>query len=67
MSDDELEQIIGEARKFRALRRAKAHVERLERELRGEPTEPEDSTFVPEFLRVQVGSGFADPTDADIT
>jgi hypothetical protein len=66
MSDDELEQIIGKARKFRALARAKARVERLERELRGEPAKPEDSTYVPEFLRARVGRGFVNPTHADV-
>jgi hypothetical protein len=59
--NEELEQIIGKARKFRALRRAKARVARLERELRGEPVKPDDAPFVPEFLRVRL----ADRADSE--
>jgi hypothetical protein len=51
MSDDELRQVIGKARMFKELRRAKERVRQLERELRGEPARPEESTWVPEFLR----------------
>jgi hypothetical protein len=56
MSDSELEQIIGKARRLRELRRAKERVRRLERELRGEPPRPEEPTWVPEFLRTQTSS-----------
>jgi len=66
MSDDELEQVIRKARMFKELRRAKERVKRLERELRGEPVQPEDSPYVPEFLRVQVGAGYADGADSDM-
>lgn len=55
MSDEELEQVIHKARMFTELRRAKERVKRLERELRGEPVQPEDSPYVPEFLRVRAG------------
>ena len=54
MSDNELEQIIGKARRLKELRRAKEHVRQLERELRGEPPRPEEPPWVPEFLRTQV-------------
>ena len=60
MSDEELEQVIHRARMFTELRRAKERVKRLERELRGEPVQPEDSAYVPEFLRVRVGAASAD-------
>jgi hypothetical protein len=67
MSDDELQQVIGKARMFKELRRAKERIRQLERELRGEPARPEESTWVPEFLRVQVGSAPAHLTSADVT
>jgi hypothetical protein len=51
MSTNGLEEIILKTQKLKALRRARAHVERLERELRGEPAQLENSTHVPEFLR----------------
>jgi hypothetical protein len=54
MSDDVLEQIIGKARKLKELRRAKDRVKQLERELQGEPAKPDQSSYVPEFLRMQV-------------
>ena len=54
MSDNQLEQIIGKARRLRELRRAKERIRQLERELRGEPPRPEEPTWVPEFLRTQV-------------
>jgi len=60
MSHEELELIIGKARKLKELRRAKEHVKRLERELRGEPVQPEDAPHVPEFLRAQVDTRWAD-------
>jgi hypothetical protein len=50
MNEEELESIIGKARKIKALRRAKVRVQQLERELRGEPPKPEELTSVPEFL-----------------
>jgi len=67
MSDDELQQVIGKARRFKELRRARERVRQLERELRGEPAKPEESTWVPEFLRVQASSGPAQVTSADVT
>ena len=65
MSDEELEQIIHKARMFKELRRAKERVKRLERELRGEPVQPEGSPYVPEFLRVQVGTARAERANSD--
>jgi hypothetical protein len=67
VSDDELQRVIGKARRLKELRRAKERVRQLERELRGEPAKPEESTWVPEFLRVQVSSGPAQVTRADVT
>jgi hypothetical protein len=67
MSHNELEQIIGKARRLKELRRAKERVRQLERELRGEPPRPEEPTWVPEFLRTQVSSGLANLTGADVT
>jgi hypothetical protein len=67
MSDDELERVIGKARRLKELRRAKERVRQLERELRGEPAKPHEPTWVPEFLRVQVSSGPAQVTSADVT
>jgi hypothetical protein len=54
MSDDELQRVIGKARRLKELRRAKERVRQLERELRGEPSKPQESIWVPEFLRAQV-------------
>jgi hypothetical protein len=59
MSDAELEQIIGKVRKLKALHRARERVRQLERELRGEPAKPEESSYVPEFLRTRVTRGIA--------
>jgi hypothetical protein len=59
MSDAELEQIIGKVRKLKALHRARERVKQLERELRGEPAKPEESSYVPEFLRMRVSRGIA--------
>jgi hypothetical protein len=67
MSDDELQRVIGKARRLKELRRAKERVRQLERELRGEPAKPQESIWVPEFLRVQVSSGRAQVTGADVT
>jgi hypothetical protein len=53
MSDDELGQVIGKKRKLKELRRARERVQQLERLLRGEPARPEESAYVPEFLRLQ--------------
>ena len=62
LSDDELEQIIGKARRLKALQRAKERVKQLERELRGEPEKTEDLNHVPEFLRTPVTAGLANLT-----
>ena len=59
MSDDQLEQVIGKARKLKELRRAKDRVRQLERELRGESAKPAESTYDPEFLRRQATRGLA--------
>jgi len=59
MSDDQLEQVTGKARKRKELRRAKDRVRQLERELRGESAKPAESTYVPEFRRRQATRGLA--------
>jgi len=50
MSADELEQLVAKTWKLRELRRARERVRQLERQLRGEPTRPEEPTYVPKFL-----------------
>jgi hypothetical protein len=65
MSDDELQQVIGKVRRLKALRRAKERVRQLERELCGAPAKPEESPWVPEFLRRQVSSGPAPLNSAE--
>ena len=50
MSTEELEQIVAKARKLRELRRARERVRQLERQLRGEPTKPEEQPYIPKFL-----------------
>jgi hypothetical protein len=67
MIDEELQRVIGKAQRLKELRRAKERVRQLERELRGEPAKPEESTWIPEFLRVQVSRGPAQVTSADVT
>ena len=57
MSDYQLEPIIRKRHQFRKLALARERVKQLERELCGEPVEPENPPFVPPFLRVQVGNG----------
>jgi hypothetical protein len=52
MSDDELGQVIGKQQKLRELRRARERVKQLERQLRGDSAKPEESAYVPEFLRL---------------
>ena len=59
MMEDDLEQIVGKARKLHELRRAKDRVRQLERELRGEPAKPREPDYVPEFLRARVPGGLA--------
>jgi hypothetical protein len=66
MSNDELELTIHKARKLKELRRAKARVKRLERELRGEPVPPEELPYVPEFLRLQTSAGWAERANSDM-
>jgi len=59
MMQDDLEQIVGKARKLHELRRARNRVRQLERELRGEPVKPEEPDYIPEFLRARVTGGLA--------
>lgn len=66
MSNEELELTIRKAHKLQELRHAKERVKRLERELRGEPVQPEDPPYVPEFLRLQTQAGSAERADSDI-
>jgi hypothetical protein len=63
MSDDELQRVIGKARRLKELRRAKERVRQLERELRGEPARPEESPWVPEFLRVLISPASTEAND----
>jgi hypothetical protein len=51
MSEDELTLVVRKKQKLNELQRARNRVRQLERELRGEPEKPEESVFVPEFLR----------------
>jgi hypothetical protein len=51
MSDSELQRIVGKLRQLEALRRARARVRQLERELSGERARPAEPPYVPEFLR----------------
>ena len=48
--DPQLEKVIGKALKLKELRRARARVMQLERELRGERVRPEEPSPIPEFL-----------------
>jgi hypothetical protein len=57
MSTEELEQIVAKARKLLELRRAREHVRRLERQLRGEPSKPEEPTYIPRFLKHPAARG----------
>ncbi len=59
MNEDQLEQIFGKARKLNELRRAKDRVRQLERALWGESVKPEESDYIPEFLRPQTAGGRA--------
>ena len=59
MSTDELEQIVAKARKLRELRRARERVRELERQLRGEPSKPEEPTYIPKFLTHPTSRGAA--------
>jgi hypothetical protein len=59
MSDTDLAGVIGKLQKLKALHRARARVQQLERELRGESARTEESAFVPEFLRKKVAGGLA--------
>lgn len=65
MSNYELDQIIRKKHQFRKLLLARERVKQLERELRGEPVQPEDAPYVPEFLRLHVGTGRADRASSD--
>jgi hypothetical protein len=56
MSDDEVRLVVRKKQKLKELQRARKRVKQLERELQGEPEEPEESAFVPEFLRPLVAS-----------
>jgi hypothetical protein len=58
MSDEELGQVIAKRRKLKELRRARERVKELERQLRGEPAKPEESTHVPGFLRIPAPTPF---------
>lgn len=59
MSTDELEQIVAKARRLRELRRARERVRQLERQLRGEPTQPEEPACIPKFLTPPASRGIS--------
>ena len=61
MIDAELEKVIGKALKLKELHRARTRVLQLERELRGEPTKPEEPPYIPEFLVQQPARTTARP------
>jgi len=54
MIDSETAKVVDKQLKLRALRRARARVTRLERDLSGEPARPEDPPHLPEFLQQRV-------------
>lgn len=62
MIDPELERVIGKAQKLKELKRARARVMQLERELRGEPVRPEEPSIIPEFLAQQAPRPAVRPT-----
>ena len=64
MSDYELEPIIRKRHQFRKLLLARERVKRLERELRGDPVQPEDPPYVPQFLRARLENGLTHSKDA---
>jgi len=51
MVDSGMEKIIDKLQKLGVLRRARARVRQLERELSGEPVRPVETPCIPEFLR----------------
>lgn len=59
MSTDELEQIVAKARQLRELRRARERVRTLERQLRGEPSKPEEPAYIPKFLTHPASGGIS--------
>lgn len=62
MTDLELDKLLGKAIKLRELKRARARVIQLERELHGEPAKPEEPFYVPEFLAQQPSRPAVRPT-----
>jgi hypothetical protein len=63
MIDAELQTIVAKLHKLKALRRARARVRQLERELSGEPATAEELPYVPEFLRQRAPVLIARDTD----
>ena len=63
MSDTELARVFGKLQKLKALHRARARVQQLERELRGEPASAEEPPCVPDFLRQRVAGELASTPD----
>jgi hypothetical protein len=59
MSTEELEQVVAKARKLRELRRARERVRQLERQLRGEPSTPEEPNRIPKFLTPPASRGIS--------
>lgn len=54
MSDTDLARVIYKQQRLKALHRARARVQQLERELRGEPVNAEEPPSIPDFLRKRV-------------
>jgi hypothetical protein len=55
MIDSDTQKVVDKQLKLIALRRARARVRQLERELGGETVRPEGPAQLPEFLRQRVG------------
>jgi hypothetical protein len=55
MIDSDTQKVVDKQLKLLALRRARAHVRQLERELSGETPRREGAAHLPEFLRQRVG------------
>jgi hypothetical protein len=64
MMDREMEKIVDKLQKLKALHRARARVRQLERELSGEPRRPQDSPYVPEFLRQRLPARLSGQIDS---
>jgi hypothetical protein len=64
MTLDELEPMVGKALKLREPRGARGRVRQMERELRAEPANPREATYVPECLLRQIVHGVSRAAEA---